>query len=136
MICMHWCSVFVQLHSQMFLHLGFLRVHGLLIMYVYQTVLTRVDVKLAFHRLGDALQLDGLQAVGVDSCGQAAQRLPDEAGHLPHREDLQQLAINCRERAQEHRLAGTEQCSVIRRRLRICGQKSFSSKLWNHCNFY
>lgn len=78
-----------------------------------EQVFTWVNVKLAFHRLGNALQFDGLQGtVGVDGGGQAAQRLPDEAGHLPHREDLQQLAINCRERAQEHRLGRTRQCSI------------------------
>lgn len=73
-----------------------------------EQIFTWVNVKLAFHCLGDALQLDSLQAVSVDSGGQAAQRLPDEAGHLPHREDLQQLAINCWERPQEHRLDRTE----------------------------
>lgn len=72
------------------------------------SVFTWVHVKLALHRLGDALQFDGLQgAVRVDGGGQAAQRLPDEAGHLAHREDLQQLAVYCRECPQEHRLGGT-----------------------------
>lgn len=66
---------------------------------------TRVDVQLALHSLGDALQLDGLQgAVSLEGGGQAAQGLPDEARHLTHGEDLQQLAINCGEGPQEHRL--------------------------------
>lgn len=66
---------------------------------------TWVNVKLAFHRLGDALQLDRLQgAVGLDHGGQASQRLPDEPGHVPHGEELQQLAVDRRERPQEHRL--------------------------------
>jgi len=87
-------------------------------MYAHRTVLwdrivTWVDVELALHRLGDALQLDGLQAVGVDGGGQAAQRLPDEAGHLAHREDLQQLAVNCRERPQEHRLDPREATEAL-----------------------
>ena len=68
-------------------------------------LLTRVDVQLALHRLDDALQLDGLQgAVCVGRGRQAGQRLPDEAGHLAHREDLQQLAVDGREGPQEHRL--------------------------------
>ena len=76
-------------------------------------VFTWVNVKLALHRLGDALQLDRLQAVGVRGGGQAAQRLPDEAGHLAHREDLQQLAVNRRERPQEHRLERAGRESII-----------------------
>lgn len=49
----------------------------------------------------------------MDGGGQAAQRLPDEVGYLPHREDLQQFSINCRERPQEHRLGTTGGCSII-----------------------
>lgn len=66
---------------------------------------TWVDVQLALHSLGDALQLDGLQgAVSLEGGGQAAQGLPDKARHLAHGEDLQQLAVNCGERPQEHGL--------------------------------
>lgn len=54
-----------------------------------EQVFTWVDVKLAFHSLGNALQFDSLQgAVSMDGGGQAAQRLPDETSHLPHCEDL------------------------------------------------
>lgn len=75
---------------------------------------TWVHVELAFHRLGDALQLDGLQgAVGVRGGWEAAQRLPDESGHLPDREDLQQLAVDGVERPQEHRLRTSEPRSVM-----------------------
>lgn len=68
-------------------------------------IFTWVDVQLALHSLGDALQLDGLQgAVSLEGGGQGAQGLPDEARHLAHGEDLQQLAVNRGERPQEHRL--------------------------------
>lgn len=71
---------------------------------------TRVNVKLALHSLGNALQFDSLQgAVSVDRGGQAAQCLPDKARHLPYCEDLQQLPINSWERPQEHGLGGTEE---------------------------
>lgn len=82
-------------------------------------VLTRVGVQLALHRLGQALQLDGLQgAVGVDDGGQAAQRLPHETGHLPHGENLQELVVNRRERSQEHRLANEKMVSNGKKRRR------------------
>ncbi len=78
-----------------------------------EQVFTWVNVKLALHCFGNALQFDGLQgALSVDGGGQAAQRLPDEAGHFPHCEDLQQLAINRWERPQEHRLEKTRQRSI------------------------
>lgn len=75
---------------------------------------TWVYVKLTFHSLGDALQLDGLQgAVWVDGGGgEAAQRFPDESGHLPHSEDLQKLAINGGEGPQEDRLGTSELRSI------------------------
>lgn len=78
-------------------------------------LLTWVDVQLALHRLGDALQLDGLQgAVCLGGGRQAAQRLPDEAGHLAHGEDLQQLAVDGREGPQEHGLRdGRESSSEV-----------------------
>ncbi len=106
-------------------HAGFSVCLQALVMYSYERihklsmclrkqVFTWVNVKLAFHRLGNALQFDSLQgAVSMDSGGQAAQRLPDEAGHLPHCEDLQQLAINGWKCPQEHRLGRAGQCSVI-----------------------
>lgn len=66
---------------------------------------TWINVKLAFHRLGDALQFDRLQrTVSLDHSRQACQRLPDKTGHLSHSEELQQLAINCWECPKEHRL--------------------------------
>lgn len=66
---------------------------------------TWVNVKLAFHRFGNALQFDGLQgAVSVHSGGQAAQHLPDKPGHLSDGEDFQQFVVNRRKRPQEHRL--------------------------------
>lgn len=79
-----------------------------------QQASTWVHVKMAFHRLGDALQLDGLQGAVCmgGGGGEAAQRFPDEAGHLPNREDLQKLAINGGERPQEHRLRTSELRSV------------------------
>lgn len=75
---------------------------------------TWVYVKLAFHGLGDALQLDGLQGAVCmgGSGGEAAQRFPDESGHLPHCEDLQKLAINGGEGPQEHRLRTSELHSI------------------------
>lgn len=76
-------------------------------------VFTWVNVKLAFHSLGNALQFDGLQgAVRMDGCRQAAQSLPDETGHLTHREDLQQLAVNCRKCSEEHGLRIKRECSI------------------------
>lgn len=75
-------------------------------------LLTWVDVQLALHRLGDALQLDGLQrAVCLDGGRQAAQCLPDEAGHITHGEDLQQLAVDGWEGPQEHSLRDRRESS-------------------------
>lgn len=74
---------------------------------------TWVNVKLTLHSLGNALQFDSLQgAVGVNGGWQAAQSLPDEAGHLSHCKNLQQLTINCRKCPQEHRLGRIGQCSI------------------------
>lgn len=74
---------------------------------------TWVHVKLALHRLGDALQLDSLQgAVRMDSGGEAAQGFPDESGHLPDGEDLQQLAVNGGECPQEYSLKTSELRSI------------------------
>lgn len=76
-------------------------------------VFTWVYVKLAFHSLGNALQFDSLQgAVRMDGGRQAAQSLPDETGHLAHREDLQQLAVNCRKCSEEHGLRIKRECSL------------------------
>lgn len=107
------CNVFPHLSE-----LGFHYNHKLeLCMHVklclWVKVFTWVDVQLALHSLSDALQPDRLQAVSVHGGGQAAQRLPDEARHLPHGEDLQQLAVHRWKRPQEHRLENTRPCSII-----------------------
>lgn len=105
-------------------------VHIKLCIGLCKQVFTWVNVKLAFHRLGNALQFDSLQAVSVDSSGQGAQRLPDEAGHLTHGEDLQKLAINCWKCPQEHRLDRMGQCSIIWRLNRTGTMNPLSD--WNH----
>lgn len=129
-LCVHNLSaslffLLLVLFADECVHVGFSARLQAVIMYWYQSVhklgiclregvFTWVNVKLALHCLGNALQFDSLQgAVSVDSGGQAAQRLPDEVGHLPYREDLQQFAINCRERPQKHSLGRMGGCSII-----------------------
>lgn len=123
-ICMRGSFV-LMVFAHKFFSVGFSVCLQALFMCAYQSVhklciclcrwvFTWVNVKLAFHRLGNALQFDSLQgAVSVDGSGQAAQCLPDEDGHLLHCEDLQQLDINCWKGPQEHRLGSTRQCSII-----------------------